>query len=71
MDGCEILHQLMSKKTLFILFGFQPSQVGGAGFRFSIHSMIDIGEYLVNILLTMVNFDEMLAKCWLIISNYG
>ena len=56
---------------MIFLFGFQPSQVGGAGFRFSIHSMIDIGEYLVNIWLIMVNFDELLAKCWLIIANYG
>ena len=72
-DGCKILHQLIDgqKITWFILFGFQPSQVGGAGFRFSIHSMIDIGEYLVNIWLIMVNFDELLAKCWLIIANYG
>ena len=38
VDGCEILHQLVVYPSIF--GGVQPSQIGGAGFRWPIHSSI-------------------------------
>ena len=39
VDGREILHQLKTMVNIPLFIGFQPSQIGGAGFRWPIHSI--------------------------------
>ena len=57
VGGCEILHQLIGSKHPII--GFLPSQIGGAGFRWPIHSIIHLPHYLFTIiyspLLTIIS----------------